>query len=114
MLLTPRGLVLGQSLLTDPDIAIDLGRSPRGSGWILKLGREFINLDRKIPSELIPVFSAWLSYRVKRLVPQAESLTRTTPQKVRTLLNPLANTCAVCGADSIGRTGQVGDAWPLE
>ena len=114
VLLTPRGLVLGQSLLTDPDIAIDLGRSPRGSGWILKLGREFINLDRKIPSELIPVFSAWLSYRVKRLIPQAESLTRTTPQKVRTLLNPLANTCALCGADSIGRAGQVGDAWPLE
>ena len=113
VLLTPRGLVLGTTLLTDPDIAIDLGRSPRGSGWILKLGREFINLDRKLPSELIPVFSAWLNYRVKRLLPQAEGLTRTNPQKVRMLLDPLATACSLCGAESIGRSGKVGDAWPL-
>ncbi len=114
VLLTPRGLVIGNSLLTDPDIAIDLGRSPRGSGWILKLGREFINLDRKLPSEMIPVFSAWLRYRVDKLLPLAETITRSNPAKVRTLLGPLADTCALCGAESIGRTGKVADPWPLE
>ena len=113
VVLTPRGLVIGSMLLTDPEIAIDLGRSPRGSGWILKLGREFINLDRKIPADLIPVFSAWLNYRVQKLLPQAEALTRSNPQKVRQLLAPLANTCPLCGTESIGRSGQVGDPWPL-
>ena len=113
VVLTPRGLVIGSALLTDPEIAMDLGRSPRGSGWILKLGREFINLDRKIPSELIPVFTGWLNYRTKKLLPQAEALTRSNPIKVRMLLNPLAQACSLCGTDSIGRTGKVGDAWPL-
>ncbi len=114
VLLTPRGLVLGSALLTDPAIAIDLGRSPRGSGWILQLGREFINLDRKLPGEMIPVFSAWLRYRVEKLLPLAETITRSNPAKVRVLLEPLASVCALCGAESIGRIGKLGDPWPLE
>jgi len=114
VLLTPRGLMIGTALLTDPDMAIDLGRSPRGSGWILKLGREFINLDRKLPTEMIPVFSAWLRYRVDKLIPSAESITRSNAAKLRTLLDPLASACTLCGAESIGRTGKVADPWPLE
>ena len=114
VLLTPRGLVIGSALLADPNIAIDLLRSPRGSGWILKFGRELIALDRKIPPELLPVFSAWLSYRSQRLLPQAEAMTRANPWKVRKLLNPLGGICTLCGAESIGRSGKVGDPGPLE
>ena len=114
ILLTPRGLLIGSSILSDPEVAIDLNRSPRGSGWNLKLGREIIPLDRKLPAELLPLITAWLNYRVKRVLPQAEALTRTNPLKVRLLLNPLATACSLCNAQSIGRTGQVGDPWPLD
>lgn len=113
VLLTPRGLAIGSIVLTDPQLAMDLNRSPRGSGWILKLGREFINLDRKVPSDLIPVFSGWLTYRAKRWLPQAEVLTRSNTGKLRSLLKPLSGACALCGAESIGRTATVGDPWPL-
>lgn len=114
VLLTPRGLLVGSSLLADPDIAIDLERSPRGSGWTLKIGRAIIPLDRKLPAELLPLITAWLNYRVERVLPQAEALTRTNPLKVRLLLNPLANACPLCDALSVGRTGTVGDPWPLD
>ena len=114
VLLTPRGLMIGSALLTDPDIIMDLGRSPRGSGWVLKLGREIIALDRKLPGEMIPVFAAWLRYRVDKLIPLAETLTRSNPVRVRVLLGPLVSACALCGAESIGRTGKVADPWPLE
>jgi uncharacterized C2H2 Zn-finger protein len=113
VLMTARGLVVAGKVLSDPDEEAELIRSPRGSGWMLALGSQKINLDRKLPPEVVALLGKWLRYRVNRLLPHAESQDRRNGGLVRRVLGPLVRACGLCGTECVCRTGRVGDAWPV-
>lgn len=111
--LTARGLVVAGKVLTDPDGDAEVTRSPRGSGWMLALGAQRINLDRKLDWATVDLLVNWLRYRVASLVPQAEAMDRANPDRVRRVLEPLAKDCRLCGATCVCRSGRVGEPWPM-
>lgn len=113
VLMTARGLVVAGKVLSDLDEEAELIRSPRGSGWMLALGSQKINLDRKLPPEVVALLGKWLRYRVNRLLPQAEAQDRRNGGLVRRVLGPLVRACGLCGTECVCRTGRVGDAWPV-
>jgi predicted RNA-binding Zn-ribbon protein involved in translation (DUF1610 family) len=112
VVLTPRGIVAAGKILADPDQTAELQRSPRGSGWMLAIGAHRINLDRKLDWNVVDLLMKWMRYRVEKLLPQANSADRTSPDRFRRVLTPLVRTCTLCGADSVCRTGRVGEPWP--
>lgn len=113
VVLTARGLVVAGKVLTDPDEDAELIRSPRGSGWMLALGSQRINLDRKLSPETVTLLGKWLRYRVTKFLPHAETQDRANPGLVRRVLGPLVRACGLCGTECVCRTGRVGDAWPI-
>lgn len=113
VVLTARGLVVAGKVLTDPDEEAELIRSPRGSGWMLALGSQRINLDRKLSPETVALLSKWLRYRVTKFLPHAESQDRTNGGLVRRILAPLVQTCGLCGTECVCRIGRVGEMWPI-
>lgn len=113
VVLTARGLVVAGKVLTDPDEEADVIRSPRGSGWMLALGAQRINLDRKVSADTVALLHKWLRYRVTKLLPHAESQDRTNLPLLRRVLTPLVRACGLCGAECVCRTGRVGDSWPI-
>ena len=111
--LTARGLVVAGRVLTDPDGTTELMRSPRGSGWMLAVGSQRLQLDRKLEWNAVDLLVRWLHYRVNKLVPLADAADRENPDRVRRMLEPLARDCPLCGAACVCRTGRVGEPWPL-
>jgi hypothetical protein len=106
-------VIAGGKVLADPDGEAELIRSPRGSGWMLALGAHRINLDRKLDWNVIDLLVKWVRYRTDKLVPLAESSDRVNIDRVRRVLGPLAQTCVLCGAECVCRSGRVGEPWPM-
>jgi predicted RNA-binding Zn-ribbon protein involved in translation (DUF1610 family) len=113
VVLTARGLVVAGKLLTDPDGETELTRSPRGSGWMLALGAQKINLDRKLDWNSVERIVNWLRYRLDKLVPLAEGADRINLDRIRRVLTPLVQDCPLCGRACVCRTGRVGEPWPM-
>jgi predicted RNA-binding Zn-ribbon protein involved in translation (DUF1610 family) len=112
--LTARGVVVAGKVLTDPDGEAEVSRSPRGSGWMLALGSQRINLDRKLDWDTVDLIVRWLRYRSATLLSQADALDRPNPDRIRRVLQPLAKDCPLCGATCVCRSGRVGEPWPLD
>lgn len=110
--LTPKGLVVGGKLVSDPDSEFLLSRSASGSGWWLVLGGERLTLGRKMTSEVTGLIRAWVTYWAKKLAPQAGA-DRTSPARVAKLLAAAAVTCPLCGAECVCRAGRLGEPWPV-
>ncbi len=113
VVMTARGLMVAGKVLTDPDADAEMIRSPRGSGWMLAIGPQRFNLDRKLSPEVVALLLKWLRYRVTKLLPHAESQDRTNGGLLRRVLGPMVRACGLCGAECVCRTGRVGDAWPV-
>jgi len=111
--MTPRGVIVGGKVLTDPDGGFSLARSPSGSGWWLVLGAEKITLDRRLTPDVATAVRAWVRYWATKQVPQAEAADRTNPARVAKLLAAVKVTCPLCGTVCACRAGRVADPWPL-
>jgi len=111
--LTPKGLVVGGKVLSDPTDGFALSRSPSGSGWWLVLGVERLTLDRRLTTDVVNVIREWVKYWAAKQVPQAAAADRSNPAKVAKLLAAVAVACPLCGVTCACRAGKVGEPWPL-
>lgn len=113
VVLTPRGVIAADKVLAEPGGEAEVVRSPRGSGWMLALGAQRINLDRKLDWNTVDTLVRWIRFRSDKLLPQAEAADRVNADRVRQVLAPLVRTCPLCHAECVCRSGRVGEPWPV-
>jgi len=111
--MTPRGVIVGGKVLTDPNDSLSLSRSPSGSGWWLVLGAEKLTLDRRLTTDVVNAVRAWVRYWAAKQVPQADAADRANPARVAKLLAAVKVTCPLCGTVCACRAGRVAEPWPL-
>ena len=113
LVLTARGLFIGDLLIGEPRLEASISRSPRGSGWILALGAREYQLDRRLDESALLGVQRWLDYWQQLLATTESVAGRADTSRLQRLLKPLVRRCTDCGIESLGRAGHIAEPWTM-
>lgn len=107
ILIGRRGVTVMERTVSDPNAPVSVETTRNGTG-VLLFGPHTLAVRRKLPERLAKQLSAWLRFRVDRLILPADKPLPSPGERVRQMAGRLAVECPLCRGRCVIRTGQLG------